>query len=326
VRAVSRVWPLEEVSTVVLPVVSARSNHCYTSNFVPSHPIKQFPWLVFFVLLYVPSALRAEAVVQPSIDRALERLYSFDFDSAHAILDEHRRENPDEPIGASIRAATYLFQELDRMMILEAEFFEDDKRIAAEKDLVPDPTIRDRMMEALELTERLAQKRLADNPEDLDALFALCMKEGIYNDYRALVEKKKLSALTGRKRGNRYAQQLLEIDPTFYDAHLATGVNEYVLGSLPFFVRWFVRLDGVKGSKQLAVSDLELVAKRGSYLGPFARILLAIIWLREDEPERSAALLGELTREYPENPLMRKEYLKVTERLEGRRTAAKGMY
>lgn len=293
---------------------------------MPIHRIKQFPWLVFCILLCVPSALKAEAVVQASIDRALDRLYSFDFESAHALLDEHRLENPDEPIGASVRAATYLFQELDRMMILEAEFFEDDKRIAAEKGLLPDPVIRDRMMEALDLTERLAQQRLADDSEDLDALFALCMKEGIYNDYRALVEKKKLSAVTGRKQGNHYAQQLLDLDPTFYDAHLATGVNEYVLGSLPFFVRWFVRLDGVKGNKMQAVSDLELVAERGSYLGPFARILLAIIWLREDEPERSAALLCELTREYPENPLMRKEYLKVTERLEGKGTAANGLH
>ena len=284
--------------------------------------MKHFIWFLFLVC----PLLKAAPVVQPSIERALDRLYNFDFESAHEILDEHRAENREEPIGASIRAAAYLFEELDRMKILEAEFFEEDKRIAAAEGLEPDPEIRENLMAALDLAERLAEARLAEDPDDRDALFALTLKEGVLNDYRGLVEKKKLGAVTGRKTGSGYAQRLLELDPTYYDAHLANGVNEYVLGSLPFFVRWFVRIDGVKGNKQEAVSELELVAERGQYLGPFARILLSIIWLREDEPERSAALLGELSREYPENPLMRKEYQKVQERLHGGQEATNGVH
>lgn len=284
--------------------------------------MKHFTW----VLLLCCSVLTAAPVVQPSIEEALDRLYNFDFEGTFEILDQHRAENPEEPIGASIRAAAYLFEELDRMKILEAEFFEEDKRIAAEEGLEPDPVIRENLMAALDLAEQLSDARLAEDPDDRDALFALTLKEGVLNDYRGLVEKKKLSAVTGRKTGSSYAQRLLELDPTYYDAHLANGVNEYVLGSLPFFVRWFVRIDGVRGNKQQAVNELELVAQKGKYLGPFARILLSIIWLREDEPERSAELLGELSREYPENPLMRKEYLKVRERLHGSQEATNGVH
>lgn len=284
--------------------------------------LRHFIWVLFLI----PCISKAGPVVQPSIDRALDRLYNFDFEAAHAILDEHQLQQPDEPIGAGIRAATYLFEELDRMKILEAEFFEEDKRIAAKEGMEPDPEIREKLMASLEKTQELAGRRLVENPDDPDALFALTMKEGILNDYRGLVERKRLGAVTGRSEGNRYAKRLLELDPTYYDAHLATGVNEYVLGSLPFFVRWFVSIDGVKGSKDQAVSELELVAKHGHYLGPFAKILLSIIWLRENEPERSAVLLGELSSEYPDNPLMQKEYLKVKERLGDAGVATNGAH
>lgn len=272
--------------------------------------------LVLFALLIVAApAAAADIEVHPCIEQALERLYNFDFAGTHRILDEHDLEAPDDPLGAGFRASAYLFYELDRLMILEAEFFADDKKIAEKKQLKPDPDIREKLMEALDRTEKLAVARLAEDPQDHNALFALCLKEGVLTDYKALVEKKQLRSLKNAKASNRYAVRLLEVEPSFHDAHLTTGVNEYLLGSLPFFVKWFVRMDQVKGSKTQAIENLELVAEQGRYLGPFARILLALISLREGEPERCAELLRGLSRDFPENPLMKKELAKVTQKL-----------
>ena len=39
-------------------------------------------------------------------------------------------------------------------------------------------------------------------------------------------------------------------NPEFADAELTGGACEYLLGSMPFFVRWFVRFDGVEGENQ----------------------------------------------------------------------------
>ena len=55
-------------------------------------------------------------------------------------------------------------------------------------------------------------------------------------------------------------QQLLKLDPKFYDAYLTAGFSEYVLGSLPFFVRWFVHWENVNGSKEAGKQHLELAA------------------------------------------------------------------
>ncbi len=267
------------------------------------------------VLLGCSTATAADVQLHECIERALDRLYNFDFQGAHRILDSHMKESPADPIGYGIRAAAYLFFELDRLMILESEFFSDDRRIAEKKKLEPDPAVREKLDAALEKAEALADERLEKNPNDVNALFALCLKEGVLTDYKALVQRKGIGSLGNAKQSNKYAVRLLEIEPDFYDARLTTGINEYLLGSLPFFVKWFVRMEGVEGSKEQAFANLELVAQKGRYLGPFAKILLSIICLREKKPERAAQLLTELSHTYPENPLLQKELAKVNERL-----------
>ena len=279
--------------------------------------IKHYPYTLLLVLLLTVIAFPAPGItVGESVEKALDRLYNFDFPGTHSLLDSHIEENPSDPIGYGIRSAAYLFYELDRLMILESEFFSDDKKIATDKKLEPDPEIKAKLEEALETTEQLANARLASNPDDTDALFALAMKEGVLTDYKALVEKKQLRSLGNAKKSNKYAIRLLELDPEFYDAYLTTGINEYIMSSVPFFIRWFVGMDQVKGSKTQAINNLNLVADRGVYFKPFAKILLSIIYLREKMPEQSLALLQELTNTYPENPLIRKELTKVATKLE----------
>lgn len=267
------------------------------------------------VISLVAGPAAAELEVNPSIGRALDRLYNFAFEDAHEILDAYIESEPDDPLGHLFRGGAFLFYELDRLKILESEFFKDDAKIGDTKNLDPDQTIKRRLMQALDRTETLAAARLAEDPDDVDALFALCLREGLLTDYVGLVEKKRLKSLSSARQAQRYAQRLLALEPTYYDAHLSSGVNEYLLGSLPFFLRWFIRIEGIEGSEDRALERLELVAERGSYLGPFARILMSIISLREQRPDRALELLAGLRADYPENPLIRKELRNVAEKL-----------
>lgn len=145
----------------------------------------------------------------------------------------------------------------------------------------------------------------------MNALFALTISGGLLTDYTSLIEKKNIASLSMAKETQADAVRLLKIDPNYGDAYLTTGFSEYLLGSLPFFVRWFTHFDATEGSKQVAIEKLQRVAKTGQYLGPFARLLLAIIYLREDQPSQSELLLSGLSREYPENQLLKVELKKV---------------
>lgn len=261
--------------------------------------------LALLVTLAAPAAAAAEPT---PVQRALARLYNFDFAGANKILDDHIAQHPQDPLGHTFRASSDLFYELDRLLILEGEFFSDDKRIAEKRAKVkPDPNIRAHFFATVEKAKKLADTRLAQNPSDVDSLFAQCIVSGLILDYYALVEKKQLMSLGYVKEAQRWALRLLKTDPSYTDAHMTLGTSEYLLGSLPFFVKWFVKIDQAEGNKEVAVQKLQRVVNSGRYLGPFAKILLSIIHLREKRYAESAKLLAELTREYPENPLYKKE-------------------
>ena len=84
------------------------------------------------------------------IEHAFTRLYNFDFPGAHAALDRHIASHPDDPMGYAMRASANLFYELDRLSILESEFFSDDRRIADKKRPKPDPVIRASLLRSIE--------------------------------------------------------------------------------------------------------------------------------------------------------------------------------
>ena len=268
------------------------------------------PWLLAAI-----SCLPAFGAADPTLDEAIQRMYNFDFPASHEALNRAIAAHPQEALPYAFRASAYLFYELDRLGILESEFLIDDKRIAGKKKVRPDPAIRAQLLQALEDAQSRGEAALGADPDDRSALFALCVAQGVATDYMALVEKRQFSSLSPARRSNSYAQRLLKLDPKFYDAYLTAGISEYMVGSLPFFIRWFVRFDNVNGSKQRGVENLRLVAREGHFFQPFSKILLGIIALREKRPREAQKLLAELTHDYPGNPLFRKELEKLTAKI-----------
>jgi hypothetical protein len=72
-------------------------------------------------------------------------------------------------------------------------------------------------------------------------------------------------------------------------------------------VRWLVRLGGVSADKEAGIRELQVTADRGQYLAPFARILLAIAYVREKDKPRARELLVALRNDYPQNPIFARQ-------------------
>lgn len=257
----------------------------------------------------------AVAAELATVDDALHSLYEFDFPAAHATLNSYIAAHPQEPLPYAFRGAAYLFYELDRLGALESEFLTDDDRLVEKTHPHPDPAVRKQFLQAMSDAQTRAEAMLKSSPNDRDALFAMCVLSGVSTDYMALVEKRQIASLAPARRSNAYAQRLLRLDPKFYDAYLTAGFSEYMIGSLPFFIRWFIHFDNVDGDKQRGVRNLELVAREGHYLRPLAKVFLGIIDLREKKPQEARKLLAELVHDYPRNPLYRKELDKLERKL-----------
>ncbi len=265
------------------------------------------------LLLAAASAGRAAEPPAPTaIDRAFNRMYNLDFAGAHAILDEELRAHPENPLIYSVQGAAYLFSEFDRLNILEIEFFENDDKVTDRKKVKPDPVARARLLQVTAEARKIALARLAVEPNDANAMFALCMAAGVETDYAGLVEKKYLRTYSLSKEAQGYARKLLAMQPPCYDAYLTLGAVEYVVSNLNFFYRLFIRFDQIEGSKAKAEENLKKVVEGGRYYPPFARILLSVIYLREDKVAQALALLKEMEKEYPGNRVIQNEVRRAT--------------
>jgi hypothetical protein len=56
---------------------------------------------------------------------------------------------------------------------------------------------------------------------------------------------------------------------------------------------------------------LQLTAEHGRYLAPFARILLAIAYVRDKDKPRAIQLLIGLRAQFPANPLFARELVRL---------------
>ena len=106
-----------------------------------------------------------------------------------------------------------------------------------------------------------------------------------------------------RKPRVSFHEEVVEAAPTFVDALYSLGVYNYVAGTLPWYAKLVSYFAGVRGDADEGRRLLERVAEAGTTLRDSAQVTLAVIHLREDEPRRSAELLGQLAIRYPRNYL-----------------------
>jgi hypothetical protein len=260
----------------------------------------------------VVSARAADvSAAHPSLDQGFRLLYNLDFDQAHQVFLSWQKEHPQDPVGPTAEAAGILFSEFHRLGVLEGQFYENDKSFLNRDKPAPDDGVRDRFNGALARAQSAASTRLAANAKDRDALFAMTLSSGLQADYAALIEKKNISSLHYTREANYWADQLLAVDPNCYDARVATGFSKYIIGSMAAPVRWFLRMGGVAGDKKQGIVELQMTADHGQYLGPFARILLAIAYVRDKDNTRARQLLASLRDEFPKNTLFTHEIARL---------------
>lgn len=242
-----------------------------------------------------------------SLDRGFRGLYNLDFVGAQKDFATWQQFHPDDPVGPVSEAAGFLFSEFNRLGVLEAQFYENDSAFMGRPKLPADPAVRQRFQDAIARAEYLASARLARDAKDRDALFARTLASGLQADYAALIEKRNLASLHFTKEASTSAQELLSVCQDCYDALLATGFSKYIIGSLAAPMRWLLRMGGLPADKQGGIADLQTTAERGHFLAPFARILLAIAFVREKDNGRALQLLARLQQDFPANPLFPRE-------------------
>ena len=245
------------------------------------------------------------------LDQGYEDMYNLAFSDAHRCFQQWQQEHPSDPMGPVSDAAAYLFAEFDRLHILQSQFFVNDHAYFNRHSESADPAVKAKFQADLNKTEQLANATLKQSPKDKHALLAKVLMLGLDSDYKSLIEKQNIAALEEIKSGTAVAQKLLQDHPHCYDAHLASGIQNYLLSLKPAPVRWILRISGAQTDKETGLANLKIVAEKGRYLKPYANLLLAVAALRDKNTGMAKRILSDLAEHFPGNSLYREELKKL---------------
>ena len=238
-------------------------------------------------------------------------MYDRQFEAAHKTFAEYERAHPEDPLALTSDAAADLFGEFDRLHILQTEFFVHEEKLVSGAKLTPDPAVRKAFDATLRKAQIAADNALLAKPQDSNAMFSSILILGLRSDFDALIDKRYLSSLNEMKTSRVTAEKLLMLDPSYYDAHLAVGVENYMLSLKAAPLRWFLQMAGAQTDREQGVERLRLTAEKGNYLKPFAQLLLAVAALRAQDPQQARKLLEGLARQFPHNPIYAEELARI---------------
>ena len=252
-------------------------------------------------------ALAAGVVQEKDLYAGWLKMYDLKFDEAHSVFAAWKQSHPNDPLGPASNAAAWLFSELARLGALESELFVDDSRFRERAKLRPDPARKALFVQEIAQADRLADAALQRSGADSNALFVKSLTLGLRADNAGLVEKQSLAALSYTKESRVFAEKVIQAKPEAADAYLGPGVENYLLSLKPAPLRVLLRVTGSNVDRERGLQEIRETALHGHYLEPFAKLLLAVAALRDNNPVRARELLGELHRRFPDNELYTRE-------------------
>lgn len=259
------------------------------------------------LLLAIRPLVAAVPFTGSALDEGYRDMYNLQFDDAHLKFQQWIALHPEDPMGPVSDAAAFLFNEFERLHVIDVQLFANQDRFDNRTRLTPDAATRKSFEDRLNQAGTVADTALKQNSKDARALYVKTLICGMRSDYALMIDKKDITALGYSKEASAWSKQALAANPTLYDAYLASGVENYMLSLKWGPVRWLLNLTGAGTSREEGIRLLHLTANQGHYLAPFARMMLAVAALRENRPQEARSILIDLKKEFPHNALYDRE-------------------
>jgi tetratricopeptide (TPR) repeat protein len=210
--------------------------------------------------------------LQETILAGLQHAYVDNYDSAMVFFQDARTTYPDNPAGFFFSAALVQLEMMD----------------ACRDDY--EGTYFGYLQQAIEKAQTILEQR-----DDPWAHFYL----GSCYTYRAVYEglqKNYYATFTYGVKGGKILKELIENDPSFYDAYLGAGTYEYFWARA---ARYLPILSLGGGDVPEAIRKIHLAATKSIYSGPTAFNSLAFIYSEEKDYARADSIIDRLLIDHP---------------------------
>ena len=264
--------------------------------------------LLFLLAITVSPDLPAAASDRVD-DRVLGHNHFYNLEYEEAIEANRRlvSQQPDDPSAHNRLATAILYKELLRLGKLETKAFKEDAQFHTWEKPNADPKVWNEFKGVLLRGRQIAEGILEADPQDVNALYALSTNHGLESTYQFMVRTSYFRALRSSNRADRHSRESIKTHPEFIDGYLIAGTHEYVVGNLPWALRFMVAVGGVRGSKKKGEEYVRLVAENGDMARDSARALLVLLLRREQRPLEAVPVLEGIIRDFPRNYLMHLE-------------------
>ena len=273
------------------------------------------PILVLLLAMTSASAQQAQQGWLKEADQAkldalrasgFEALFNLDYEKGRKDFREIARLFPEHPAGPQFLAASLWIETLYETRRLQASLYSGDSFYAPNEDKA-DPKVVEQFRLWTREAKKLAEKKLKENPQDIEALYFLGATAGLKASFEEGVERRHFAALRDGSNAVDNHRDVIKLDPNFHDAEITIGLYDFVVGSLPLPAKILAGITGNHGSKKRGLATIERVTREGKWARDDARTLLIVLYTRERRFGDALRLARELGGKYSRNYLFRLE-------------------
>jgi hypothetical protein len=236
---------------------------------------------IFLTLVLAAGMLYEDPVADGLIRTTLSRTYNLQLAQARSAAQSLQSRYSDHPAGYTMMAETYWW---------EAQMDPGNETIENEYYRLQDLAVK-KAEEALEK---------AKYPK-IEVLAYLASAHGSYARFQVTQKSAFFSAMRAGLRAHRYADQVFEMDKTYYDIYVGVGAFNFFTGSLPAVIKPFAFLIGARGDKELGVQQLHVAMEKARYSQTEGRIVYYTAMLEDKSYVQAFRTLERLIADNPDN-------------------------
>lgn len=239
----------------------------------------------------------------PQNQSAFEKLYSLDYDAAIQDFEKVLSRHPNDAFAVNHLLSAVLIRELYRTGAMNTGEYANDSFVG-QVHRPADPGQKERIKQLVQQAQRLEEAELKANSSDPDALYARGVTRAQFALYTGLIERAWFSALRNAVGARHDHERVLELSSQYKDAKLVVGTHNYIMGSLPMWVKVAVALVGLSGDKEKGIQYLLDAARGKGETSVDADIVLLVFLRREHRYAEALDIAHSLSPRFPRNYLV----------------------
>jgi tetratricopeptide (TPR) repeat protein len=242
------------------------------------------------------------APIEQQVQQGFDLAYNLDHEQALGVLRQAATQDPgNSGVQRALAVVTWLDLLFTRGMVLVDDYLGPvTKRDVSVKP--PPATVSSAFRGYIGRAEALAEERVRQSPNDINAQYELGAALGLDASYTATIDGRVMGAFGAARRAYNAHERVLTIAPARKDAALVVGTYRYVVANLSLPARWMAYVVGFGGGRELGIQMIEDAANYTN--GTEAKFALVLIYNRERQYEKAVAVLNSLQATYPRNRLL----------------------